>query len=223
MFDLVFPHMCGACREFIKAAGICEICKNALFELGAGCAVCLEALDEAGRCANCETRPPVFKRLLAAWEYDGVAVEVLLRTKSSGDLTDLKSLVAEFKRTDACRTALGLGFHVAPVPALDAKVRKDGFELTTQIAKWCGFKARWPLRKVRETLAQKGLDRGERELNVVGAFESKPVSGSWLLLDDVVTTGATMNSAAQALLDAGATEVFGLSLARTINLKEGAI
>jgi ComF family protein len=74
--------------------------------------------------------------------------------------------------------------------------------------------------KTRETRSQVGLNRAERRENLSGAFraETKIVRGkSVLVVDDVITSGATMQACALALLDAGATRVFGLTLARAVS------
>jgi predicted amidophosphoribosyltransferase len=74
--------------------------------------------------------------------------------------------------------------------------------------------------KTRETRSQVGLNRAERRENLSGAFraETKIVRGkSFLVVDDVITSGATMQACALALLDAGATRVFGLTLARAVS------
>jgi len=219
MFALLFPQMCGACRAYVQRPGLCEPCAGAIFNLPLGCEVCLESLDAAGACPNCACRPPEFERLISPWEYEGVVTEILLKAKSSGDVADLRSLVREFERTSALQEARLLNWPVAVLPSEPKKIRARGHELTSTVARWAGLKPRWPLKKIRPTLDQKGLDREEREQNVRGAFSSEKLEGPWILFDDVVTTGATMSAAARVMKEAGASQVIGLSLARTINIK----
>jgi competence protein ComFC len=77
------------------------------------------------------------------------------------------------------------------------------------------------LKKVRPTRPQVGLSRAERQINVIDAFnsDSNRVKGlSILIVDDVVTTGATINACSLSLLEAGAANVYGISLARATRL-----
>jgi predicted amidophosphoribosyltransferase len=73
------------------------------------------------------------------------------------------------------------------------------------------------LARTRETNTQVGLSAVDRHQNVAGAFTARPVRAmDILVIDDVITTGSTMNACAQALLSAGASSVYGLSFARAI-------
>lgn len=70
------------------------------------------------------------------------------------------------------------------------------------------------LRRTRGTAPQARLDAERRRANVVGAFAAERVGGGVLLVDDVTTTGSTLDAAARALLAAGAAQVFSLAVAR---------
>ena len=84
------------------------------------------------------------------------------------------------------------------------------------MGRFCGIRVQHVITKSRMTQKQATLGRHERAINLKDAFVSKTVTGDWIILDDVMTTGATLNEAALALKRAGADRVFGVALARTI-------
>jgi predicted amidophosphoribosyltransferase len=104
------------------------------------------------------------------------------------------------------------------VPATRAAVSERGFntaeELARPLGRTLGLPVRRLLRKTRDTADQAGLGRDERALNLRGAFSSGTVEGGVVLVDDVLTTGATADACARALLDAGAEGVGVVTFAR---------
>jgi ComF family protein len=119
--------------------------------------------------------------------------------------------------------------RVVPVPLHPRRFRQRGFNpaalLAREIARPLGLVVdpSWLARR-RETRPQAGLDARSRERNVAGAFACRrartPVPKRVWLVDDVMTTGATLASAAAALRRAGVSEVMALCLARTAGAKE---
>jgi len=111
---------------------------------------------------------------------------------------------------------------VVPVPLADVRLRQRGYNQVTLVAVSFASELKVPifpraLIRVRETPSQVGLDRNERHHNVEGAFRADPaiVCGqSIVLIDDLLTSGATMKNCANALLSAGAAQVFCLSIGR---------
>jgi ComF family protein len=121
------------------------------------------------------------------------------------------------------RSAIG-GEILVPVPVHPARLRERGFNQAEDLARACGRVLGLPvlpaLERRARTQAQHALGRGQRQANVLGAFGvrdgyARHVAGRWtVLVDDVVTTGATLSGCAAALLDAGALAVSGLAVAR---------
>jgi ComF family protein len=113
---------------------------------------------------------------------------------------------------------------VVPVPLSKARLRQRGYNQVHFLARPVALQMGIPfhpkaIAKIRETTSQVGLSRTERRKNIIGAFlaNSKVVGGrSILLIDDVTTSGATIDACTRALLQAGAKNVFGLTLARSI-------
>ncbi|MBN2548614.1 MAG: ComF family protein [Anaerolineales bacterium] len=113
---------------------------------------------------------------------------------------------------------------IAPVPISPARRAQRGYNqaalLAFPLALGIGVEyTSDALEKVRETPTQVGLDGAQRRQNVAGAFEARPaiVQGKRVLIvDDVMTSGATLETCSQALVEAGACQVYGLTLGRVI-------
>lgn len=109
-----------------------------------------------------------------------------------------------------------------PIPMHKARLAERGFnqaaELALQVGKLCGIPVLHGLERIRATEQQAHLNSAQRATNVQGAFlwmGSQPPPARLLLIDDVLTTGATMNACAEALQRAGAERIYGLALARS--------
>jgi competence protein ComFC len=190
-----------------------------------GCVACdspLEA-DESGFCAACE---PLVERVLAcaepnlqaAFHYGGPIADAVWRLKYEG-----RSEVARALRGPLAECAarwLGSVDVVLPVPITRAKLRLRGYNqsalLAQQVARAIDlpFRPTW-LTRTRAGPRQVGQGRALRLSTIRGAFQASPkVAGkSALVIDDVRTTGATLHEAERALREAGAKDVFALTLA----------
>jgi ComF family protein len=125
---------------------------------------------------------------------------------------------------DRWRRAGAGGDLVVHVPVHASKLRQRGFDQARDLAIVCGRGLGWPavpaLERAERTAAMHALGRAQRAANVGGAFRVRPgmetaVAGRQVVLvDDVLTTGATMSGCAEALLAAGAASVAGLAVAR---------
>lgn len=128
----------------------------------------------------------------------------------------LGSLLAE-----PLRRAGLLGWHgqVTAMPMHPSRLRQRGYNqaalLAAVVAKHLNCEVRQPLIRSRPTPALEGLSRTERRRAVKNAFACSLIEGDWLVIDDVYTTGASVNAAAQALCDNGARRVEVVCLART--------
>jgi ComF family protein len=115
---------------------------------------------------------------------------------------------------------------VVPIPLDAERFKQRGYNQSALLAKpiaWESGVRYFPnaLHRIRETQQQVGLNRDERRTNMLNAFvaDKKWVKDkSVLLVDDVITTGATMNSSARSLMQTGAKAVYGLTLARSAHL-----
>ena len=152
---------------------------------------------------------------VAALDYDAVVIKAINAFKERGR----SSLLAEFN------PALDLlpippGAVLVGLPSSAASTRRRGFVpaelIAERLARRRGARSRSALTFARKVSDQSGLSREEREGNLVGSMVARPVEGPVVLVDDVVTTGASMREAARAMVAAG-NEVLGfLALAETL-------
>jgi ComF family protein len=169
----------------------------------------------AALCARCEARahPPVatgrmpwVHAAIAAWEYDDAARALVLALKLEGRRDAAMPLVHAMTATVA-RSGL-LGEVVTWVPGRPSDIRGRGFDhaelLARLVAPRIGLRARPLLFRRRSPPDQTGLSAAQRRRNLVGAFDARPCSGRVIVVDDLITTGATARECAAALRTAGA-------------------
>jgi ComF family protein len=202
----LFRPQCAACGE-PTTAPLCEVCAPTL----------LEATQVAG------ARAAPLTRIVAPWRYGGQLASAIRRLKFSGATHVARSVAPLWAPVLAAAVAETDGI-VVPVPLHWRRRFKRGFDQTWLLAAHACASAgiRPPaiaLRRHRASPAQSTLSAAERAANLDGAFrvrDARVVGGQTIILvDDVVTTGATLAAAAVPLLAAGAREVIGIALART--------
>lgn len=236
LLDAVLPPLCLGCSEIVATPGaLCPDCWPHYSFIAAPhcqrCGIPFSAdLGEAALCVDCLTRPPRFRRARAVLVYDDKSRRVVLPLKH-GDRTDMaKACGAWMARAGA--ELVGEADLVAPVPLHWRRLLMRRYNqaalLARIVARDCtmrgGAAALAPdlLRRARWTGSQAGLKAVERRRNVRKAFEVHPrwlakLKGrSVLLVDDVLTTGATVEACAGALKQAGAAHVDVLTLARVV-------
>ena len=188
------------------------------------CSCCgLPALPgKTGLCSDCKNQPPFFKALRSWCIYQGPAREAIHRLKYSRDV-GLGEVLARYliRLTPTLPWQVDL---VTCVPLSSKRLKQRGYNQASLLARPVALALRAPYRpdlllRNRDTLSQVDLSAQERRQNVAGAFspaEKFPKGASILVIDDVTTTGSTQNACAQALLEAGASAVYGLTLARAV-------
>ncbi len=219
--DALFPIRCLDCGAFGRF--VCDDCLDALPKLERPfCDICASpGID--GVCDMCRHRPPAADSIRSPYLYErGTAVYRAISMLKYGGVSsaarDMGDWMAAFI---AARRAPGFDV-IASVPSHRSRVRRRGYAQASLIAAALAERVGKPLDPdalVRVVNAPSQLDtesRDERRRNVAGGFAARTDFGGKrvLLVDDLVTTGATMSACAESLKAAGATAVFGLSVAR---------
>ena len=211
-------------EDEISAAGFCPECSAALQPLRKGfCPVCGEiyAGGSEGLCPGCQSKLPPWGKTYFHAAYSSLLRELTHRLKFSGALHIASALGRLLARHPGLLAASANYDCVVPVPLHSSRLIERGFnqsvEVARELSKISGLPLLSALERTAPTRHQTGLSREQRLHNVRGAFMAlPPVKGKKiLLLDDVMTTGATLGVAAKALLSAGACAVDVVVVART--------
>jgi ComF family protein len=228
LLDVILPPICHICHSFIPNAGslhICPSCRDRLPLVSSPlCSICGIPFAGTGndhRCGTCLTHPPHFDSARAHFLYEG-AIRDLIHSFKYNRLTHLRYPLALL-------TLEGMSeFHdphlIVPVPLHRSRLRQRGFNQAVLLGRVLSRQLSLPmlpdaLVRTRQTEPQIELSATERRVNVKGAFSVKRpdhVAGKRiLLLDDVMTTGSTMDECAKELKKAGAEVVIATAIART--------
>ncbi len=223
--DWLFPPYCGGCerrgeRWCSQCAHETKIIQNPV------CACCGRPFSSAGLCERCQAEPPSYTGLRSYAEFSGPIRKALHRLKYKRDLAMGEVLSRPMiTYLEALNWPVDL---VVPVPLGVARMRQRGYNQATLLARplalgmGVSFSTQ-ALSRTRETRSQVDLNAAERKENVRGAFlaRSKMVKNQKVLLvDDVTTTGSTLNECASALMAAGASQVFAFTLARAVSRQD---
>lgn len=219
--ELLGHPVCLLCGTRAERDGLCPGCRDSLPWLPASrCPTCASPVPLPVTCGRCLAHPPVVDGVTAALAYafpvDGL-VQALKYRHHLAVAHCLGQLLAGVLQ-DARRPDL-----VMPVPLGAQRLAERGFNQSLEIARVTTSVLGVPLapegcRRVRDTPAQASLAFGERAKNVRRAFvcDLDLVGKRVALVDDVLTTGASLNECARALRKAGAAEVIGWVAARTL-------
>lgn len=209
---------CLLCEAESGAELLCPACAAELPVLPEPCPRCALPSPAGAVCGSCLTHPPHFDGTVALWRYEFPCDRLLQALKYRARL----ALAGFFGRSLVSR-ALPRVDLVVPMPLHSRRLAERGFnqalEIGRGVARHLGVKIepRVVLR-VRDTAPQTGLPYEERAKNVRGAFQCDLdlAGASVAVVDDVMTTGATLNEVARVLKRAGARRVENLVIARTV-------
>jgi ComF family protein len=231
LLDSVLPPLCLGCGEIVGTSGaLCAACcPDFAFIAPPHCARCgapfSEELGPEAQCASCLARPPRFRKARAALVYDDKSRRLVLPFKH-GDRTDMARTCGRWMAR-AGAELLAEADLVAPVPLHWRRLLTRRYNQALLLARALSPRGKASLapdllRRRRWTGSQAGLAARERRSNVREAFE---VNRRWqaklkgkrvLLVDDVLTTGATADACVRALRRGGARHVDVLTLARVV-------
>lgn len=230
---MLFPRTCYSCGRDLPLGApgpLCRACQEAVEEVGPRyCACCGQPLPDGGahcfHCRGSKIRRRQCTLIRSAWVF-GPQVRALVHAFKYADQTYLADFLAEYMAQKwALYPELAQAQLLLPVPLHPRKQKARGYNQSELLARQLGEKCHLPvdscsLVRVRNTPSQTGFGREGRLQNMSGAFACvRPgaVQGKIvLLIDDVATTGATLEGCAEALKAAGAKKVMAYTLAREI-------
>ena len=234
--NLLFPPRCPVCDKPVpivpvrpivpfgpkKTELICPGCKNKLVPIGEQvCFYCGKPLpEEEELCSGCRKERPLYKRGRALYSYDSAAASIY-RFKYGG-----KREYAIFFGREMARELEDFICRVnpdglVPVPLSDRRLRTRGYNQAALLAEEIGRRTGIPVysrlvRRIRDTKPQKGLNAKERQNNLKKAFkiaQNDVKLSTIIIIDDIYTTGSTVNAVAKVLLEVGVREVYYMALA----------
>ncbi len=221
LLDLIFPSRCVGCG--LRGVDLCPDCLATVRPLDpASCPRCGRASRLGGLCPTCSRYEGPLAGIRAASPYEGVVRQAIHSFKYRHRQT-LAEPLSQLIDREISRRPLHLDLLV-PVPLHPHRRTERGYNQSALLAVKLGERLGAPvagiLERTRETAAQAGLKARERQTNVRGAFRC--TSGAELsgrrvgIVDDVCTTGATLEDCARALHDAGCASVWGIVVARDL-------
>ncbi len=225
----IYPPICVICRKSIDEAGhLCPDCWSQIHFLdGPICYQCGVPFDypmfEDALCAACHASPPAYSRARAVFIYNDASKALVLALKH-GDRTDLVPILSQWLSRKAADLRMSDSLLV-PVPLHWRRRWSRQFNQSAELARGVhrttGIDlSLFALERHVHGPSQGALTRRARQENVAGVFRVRPPETDTLegrhviLIDDVLTTGATANACARALAKAGAGQVDVLTLAR---------
>ncbi len=227
----LYERRCAACHVPFtpRSSTDAPFCPSCLAAIVANphpsCRLCGQRLEAASGdlCGECLRTPPPWDNFLMLGPYKGLLRETILQAKFHNDLALLDALgrLLAGKILATGSLAPGRTYCVVPMPVHTRRLQERGFSQCLEIGRRLTGDLDLPLMpallcKIRDTPSQRTLSRKERLHNVARSFAADPdVAGRHiLLLDDVMSTGATVRHAAASLLEQGAASVFAVVLSR---------
>lgn len=211
---MLLPPACAGCGRF--GVGLCADCVAAFHAPGGA--------DE--RFLVADPAVVVGEHLVlavAAFAYDGALRNVLQRVKYASAARVTSALAAAALPSFIALAAISGPATLVPVPLHRERRRERGFNQAALIARAVARQTGLPMREIlvrdRATTRQHGLDRAGRLRNLAGAFRHEPrepVAESVIVVDDILTTSATMEACAAVLRAAGSARVHGFAIAREV-------
>lgn len=220
LLDLIFPKRCVSCGKW--GSYFCFDCIKRIEIAWPICPVCKRLSDKGNVHPRCKTKYSLDGLIAGFYYKDPVKIAIIrIKYKWTYDIenTLCEYLFKVFKKYDIDRNAI-----LVPVPLHPSRKKWRGFNQSELIAKYFSKKLNQPyidfLVRVRKTKTQVGLSRARRKVNIRGALDiaksvdvDKIAGKSFILVDDVYTSGATISECAKVLKRVGAKSVWGMVIA----------
>ena len=223
LLDLLTPRACLLCEDQTNISEVlCPACLNSLVRITNACARCGNSLADAILCGNCIRTPPFFDSTVSVYAYRYPVTDLIRALKYKQKLIVARELGLKLAQKIRLKTRV-LPDCIIPVPLHRRRFLGRGFNQAHEISRVLASQLQLPIdnnliRRVRPTRPQFELSAKQRYENVTGAFEllRSPDYKTVAIVDDIVTTGATVNEVAKLLKRACVltVEVWACALAR---------
>jgi len=210
---------CPLCEQSSIAGELCELCCSWLQPLTDPCPGCGAPNTLAPLCGRCQHRPPLWQQLRVAWPFAEASRFLIHQMKYHQDYASARALAKQWLLLMNAQQELSAD-ALLPVPVHRSKMNQRGFNQAQWLAAiWSqllGIPVWQGVDKVRSTPALEGLNRRQRKAVLKGVFEvTQSVPKRLIVVDDVLTTGATLTELGRELLLSGAQQLEVWTLART--------
>lgn len=216
LIGIVAPYDCLSCG--VEGRLLCAGCRAQLHPAVPCCYRCRLPASESNTCENCRATSPL-RQVLAVTTYEKVAKDLVWRLKFAHAQGAAREIAAMMQQQ--LTGAQEIKYLIVPVPTATTRVRQRGYDQARLLARELAHVSRIPCVDllIRQSQAhQVGASRQQRQQQLTGAFRiAKPRfarKAHILLIDDVVTTGATLEAAARCLQAAGAASISALVFAQ---------
>jgi ComF family protein len=226
--NLCYPPFCVSCRSSLEQGLLCRDCLESAVRITAPfCQVCSRPYSgEMGApfsCPDCEDHPPAFDCVATRYQANGLVRDLIHRFKYSGEF-HLRQILANWLEEALSDPRISREPFDAfvPVPLHTTRIRERGYDQIAALVELMAKRSHRPvwacLRRSRYTESQTRFSRKERLQNLRNAFElrkgSSVLGKRLLLVDDVLTTGSTLDECARILKAHGAESVRAITVAR---------
>lgn len=223
VLDVFFPRDCLQCGDPVDSESllksVCQACVRRIHEVGfMACQTCgypiFGKTEIARECPHCQYLRPFFKKGLTTVVLRGPPRKLVHELKYHGNFLALSDMRVLFERSEPLRQFLKEGGVLVPVPLHSRRQRERGFNQSYELAKVLvklapeTLQVGQPLKRIRDTETQTQFTRQQREKNLKNAFAIREPflfdkNLNFILVDDVFTTGSTLNACAAVLSKAG--------------------
>jgi len=217
------PQRCELCAATSGSALVCAACAKELPRLGPACPVCALPTLDGQVCGRCLAQPPAFAATIAAFSYAFPVDRLMQALKYHGRLALAEWCAVAILTERERHGATALPDRLIALPLSTERQRERGYNQALEIARVVAARSAVPLlrdgaRRVRATPPQAALPWSERAKNVRGAFvcDASLAGLTIAVIDDVMTTGASLAEFAATLKRAGAKRVENWIVARTL-------
>lgn len=222
------PSQCSVCKAWPSNGMVCEPCVTRFAQPVRRCATCALTLKagisaDIKRCGACIVKPPPLDECLTAVSYEYPWSDCITSYKFGNNPAWVRTFALLLKSAPSVEHAVDEADLIVPVPLSTARLQQRGYNQALEICKHLNRSKTDAtlLLRIKDTLTQSSLSKSERLKNVKAAFAVEPLRAKKLLgkrvmlVDDVMTSGATLFAAAAALRQAGAAHITAVVFART--------